>query len=109
MVKSQNIFSISFHLKLKQALKGFQPISASQNFLGFFLRIFGKLSGYSLGILWEFFGNFLGIPLGMHIGGSDLRFFLEILCEILLEFFWNSFGILLEFFKNFKMHTGTKL
>ena len=64
----------------KQARKGFRPISASQIFLGtLFVNNFFGIFWNSLEILWEFFGNSLGIFLG---------------------FFWNFFGIFWVFFGN---------
>ena len=66
---------------VKQARKGFRPISASQIFLGtLFVNDFLGIFWNSLEILWEFFGNSLGI---------------------FWEFFGNSLGIFWKFFGNF--------
>ena len=120
--------------QMKQARKGFRPISSRQkffgNFLGIFwgffgngLRFFWDFFGNSFKIFWEFYWNFLGILMiffGMDgwgvliwdFFGKFLRIlwdFFGISFGILLEFFGNSIGILLDFFWNLKLHTDTKL
>ena len=66
----------------KKARKGFQPLGASQSFLGIFGGNFWKLFGNCLGILLEFSGNSWRIVWGCMVGG------------FLLGLFGNSLGIL---------------
>ena len=76
-------------LIIRQAQKGFRPISAIQIFLGNFLGIHWKFIGNSLEILWEFFGNSLGNSLVMYGWGV-------LIWEFFGSFFWEFFGILIR-------------